>query len=112
MDGPSRDLLRGTLELIVLSLIAKEESYGYSIISMIKEQTQGRIEIKEGSLYPVLYRLEDASAIESVWHHPEGRGVPRKYYRILPEGERRLSRLREEWRDYVRLVNALIGGGP
>lgn len=111
MTGPDKELLRGTLELIVLSIIARQRSYGYSIINTIKQQTEGAIELKEGSLYPVLYRLEDAGAIESVWHYPEGRGVPRKYYRITLEGKKRLAQLRKEWHDYVRLVTALIEGG-
>ncbi|MDI7248108.1 MAG: PadR family transcriptional regulator [Bacillota bacterium] len=111
MGGPDKELLRGTLELVVLSIIARQTSYGYSIINAIKQETEGRIELKEGSLYPVLYRLEDAGAIESVWHYPEERGVPRKYYRILPEGKKRLGRLRKEWCDYVRLVTLLIEGG-
>jgi PadR family transcriptional regulator PadR len=76
-----------------------------------KRQTQGRIELKEGSLYPVLYRLEDAGAIESVWMQPEGRGVPRKYYRCLPEGQSLLAQRRAEWYDYVGLITALIEGG-
>ncbi|MEW6301677.1 MAG: helix-turn-helix transcriptional regulator, partial [Thermodesulfobacteriota bacterium] len=52
MTGPDKELLRGTLELIVLSIIARQRSYGYSIINTIKQQTEGRIELKEGSLYP------------------------------------------------------------
>jgi len=49
-------------------------------MNSIKEQTEGRIDLKEGSLYPAPYRLEDAEAIEGVWEKPEGRGVLRKYY--------------------------------
>lgn len=111
MSGPDKELLRGTLDLVVLSIIERESSYGYAIINAIKRQTQGRIELKEGSLYPVLYRLEDAGAIESVWMQPEGRGVPRKYYRCLPEGHRLLAQRRAEWYDYVGLITALIEGG-
>lgn len=107
--GPDKELLRGTLELIVLSIIAARESYGYAIITTIKERTHGQIDLKEGSLYPVLYRLEDSGSIESVWH-AEGRGVPRKYYRITQRGMEELARLRQEWLGYVKLVSNLIEG--
>jgi PadR family transcriptional regulator PadR len=108
MSGPDKDLMRGTLELIALAVIARNESYGYEIINSIKEVTEGAIDLKEGSLYPVLYRLEDDGAVESVWH-AVGRGNPRKYYRLTAKGAEALARRLDEWRDYVRLVNRVIG---
>ena len=80
MSGPDKELLRGTLDLVVLSIISRQSTYGYAIMNSIKEQTEGRIDLKEGSSYPAPYRLEDAEAIEGVWEKPEGRGVLRKYY--------------------------------
>lgn len=109
MDIPGKDLLRGTLELLVLSLLAQKESYGYEIISTIKNVTNGRLELKEGSLYPVLYRLEDRQAIESFWQ-AEGRGNPRKYYRLTEDGRLLLEQLKHEWQAYVNLVNSIVRG--
>jgi len=84
MSGPDKELLRGTLDLVALSIISRQSTYGYAIMNTIREQTEGRIELKEGSFYLALYRLGDAGPIDSAWEKPEGRGIPRKYYRILP----------------------------
>ena len=71
-----RELKRGTLEMILLRLLAEGEMYGYQLVSKLEQRSDGQFRIKEGTLYPVLYRLEDAGLVETRWETLE-RGVPR-----------------------------------
>ena len=103
----SRELKRGTIELVLLTLLADRERYGYEIVAAIEEWSGGRLEVRDGTLYPVLYRLEEAGFIEPRWETPE-RGVPRKYYRITPTGEKERHRLAGEWREFAAGLNAIL----
>jgi PadR family transcriptional regulator PadR len=104
----SRELKRGTMELVLLTLLADRERYGYEIVSAIEEWSGGRLVVRDGTLYPVLYRLEEAGFIEPRWETPE-RGVPRKYYRITPAGREELARLTAEWRGFAAGLDAILG---
>ena len=86
-----RELKRGSLELIVLHLLASGEAYGYEIVSKLTAETNGALEVTDGTLYPVLYRLERAGSVTVRWETPQ-RGVPRKYYRLTDAGRDELAR--------------------
>ena len=103
----SRELKRGTIELVLLTLLADRERYGYEIVSAIEERSGGRLAVRDGTLYPVLYRLEEAGFLEPRWETPE-RGVPRKYYRITPAGKKELGRLTAEWREFAAGLDAIL----
>lgn len=102
-----RELKRGSLELIVLHLLAPAEAYGYEIVSKLTAQTNGALEITDGTLYPVLYRLERAGFVTVRWETPE-RGVPRKYYRLTESGRAELRRLEQEWTSFVDAMARLL----
>jgi PadR family transcriptional regulator PadR len=102
-----RELRRGSLELIVLHVLAPGEAYGYEIVSKLEAETNGALEIKDGTLYPVLYRLERASFVDVRWETPE-RGVPRKYYRLTDAGREELARLTEEWTAFAKAMTRLL----
>ena len=102
-----RELKRGSLELIVLHLLSPGEAYGYEIVSKLTEQTNGALEVTDGTLYPVLYRLERAGYVAIRWETPE-RGVPRKYYQLTNEGREELERLREEWTTFAKAMARLL----
>jgi PadR family transcriptional regulator PadR len=102
-----RELKRGTLEMILLKLLAIRPMYGYELISTMEQQGGEQFQIKEGTLYPVLYRLENAGFITPRWETQE-RGVPRKYYEITPSGREQLERLLAEWQEFIAAVNRLI----
>ncbi len=102
-----RELKRGSLELIVLHLLSPGEAYGYEIVSKLTEQTNGALAVTDGTLYPVLYRLERAGYVAVRWETPV-RGVPRKYYRLTDEGRAELERLRDEWTTFVRAMARLL----
>jgi PadR family transcriptional regulator PadR len=105
--GIERELKRGSLELIVLHLLAPTEAYGYEIVSKLTAQTSGALAVTDGTLYPVLYRLERGGYVAVRWETPE-RGVPRKYYRLTDTGREELERLREEWTTFARAMAKLL----
>ena len=79
MEGViDRELKRGTLEMILLKFLAGREMYGYELVSALEARAGPGFRLNEGTLYPVLYRLEDARLIEARWETP-GRGVPRSW---------------------------------
>ena len=102
-----RELRRGSLELIVLHLLAPKESYGYEIVSRLTAETNGALEVKDGTLYPVLYRLERAAFVAVRWETPD-RGVPRKYYRLTDRGRDELARLTHEWNAFAGAMAKLL----
>jgi PadR family transcriptional regulator PadR len=108
--GIERELKRGSLELIVLHLLNGREAYGYEIVSELTSRTNGSLEVTDGTLYPVLYRLERAGLVAVRWETPV-RGVPRKYYRLTDEGRRELTTLRREWMSFARVMGELLGEG-
>jgi|SRR4029077_18819928 PadR family transcriptional regulator PadR len=102
-----RELKRGSLELIVLHLLAPGEAYGYEIVTKLTEQTNGALEVTDGTLYPVLYRLERAEFVTVRWETQE-RGVPRKYYRLTSAGRDELRRLEDEWMTFTKAMTKLL----
>jgi PadR family transcriptional regulator, regulatory protein PadR len=106
--GIDRELRRGTLELIVLHLLSPGEAYGYEIVSKLTAETNGALEVTDGTLYPVLYRLERAQLVSVRWETQE-RGVPRKYYRLTDAGRTELARLTHEWTTFADAMSALLG---
>jgi PadR family transcriptional regulator PadR len=107
-SGIERELKRGSLELIVLHLLAGGEAYGYEIVSRLTAETNGALGVTDGTLYPVLYRLERAGFVAVRWDTPE-RGVPRKYYRLTGAGREELARLTHEWTAFVDAMAKLLG---
>jgi len=109
MKDLQRELRRGTLELLLLRLLAEKPTYGYELVSQLARRSAGRFEIKEGTLYPVLYRLEDAGLIVPEWD-PPARGVPRKVYRLTEAGVERVEELTAAWRSFAADVEAILSG--
>jgi PadR family transcriptional regulator PadR len=102
-----RELKRGTLEMVLLKLLSERQMYGYELVSTLEERGGEEFQIKEGTLYPVLYRLENAGFIESRWETLE-RGVPRKYYRLTDQGKYQLAHLVKEWQDFFTVINRIL----
>lgn len=109
-----RELKRGSLEMLLLTLVREEDRYGYELVTALEERSGGLLSVPGGTLYPVLYRLEEDGHLETRWE-AEGRGAPRKYYRITDEGREELERRLEQWRRYAEAVDRVLasaGGGP
>ncbi|MCI8489585.1 MAG: PadR family transcriptional regulator [Lachnospiraceae bacterium] len=92
-----RQMKKGVLDMLVLKLLEGEMKYGYQLIQEMKEKSGGVFLLKEGTLYPVLYRLEDEGFIESRWQEPEGKQVARKYYCITESGSMALKEISGIW---------------
>ena len=111
MSTFERELRRGTLEMLLLRILADEPTYGYELVSRLSERTGGRFGIKEGTLYPVLYRLEDAGFVAPEWQQQDrtsGRGAPRKVYRLTDAGTHRIEELTEAWRSFSEAVEQVL----
>lgn len=93
-------------DLMILLILKREDSYGYSITQEVKHLSSGRINWKEGSLYPVLKKLEANKLIKSYWNIKDF-DRPRKYYKILPKGIKELEKIFEERQFWNSIVDAL-----
>jgi transcriptional regulator len=102
------ELIKGTLSLIILSLLNRRAMYGYEIVATVKEETDGVFEWKAGSLYPSLHKLEKDGMIRGQWEgEPDSRR--RKYYRLTDAGRAALARKEESWSQLQRAVNQIMG---
>lgn len=108
--GSEREFKRGSLELAVLHLLQSGEAYGYDIVTTLAQRTGGALEVTDGTLYPLLYRLERAGSVAVRWETPE-RGAPRKYYRLTDAGRLELARLTREWTHFANAMNHLLAQG-
>lgn len=107
LDLLRRELARGTAELAVLSILSSGRRYGYELLRLLQGTGSGLLEIKEGTLYPLLHRLEDAGHVIPAWQ-AGGRARPRKYYTITPDGRRHVAMLRAEWSGLVNAMQELL----
>ncbi len=103
----SKELLKGTLEVIVLKLLSEHgKMYGYELSQMVKEQTDGKIYLKDGSLYPALHKLT-GKGILTTEEVRIGKRV-RKYYQITKKGQAQKDSLVEEMRDFIHTMEKVI----
>lgn len=102
LENAVLELRRGVLILAVMSQLAGEQ-YGYSLIKILSERG---LEIDQGTLYPLLRRLESQGLLESRWRIDEAR--PRRYYQLSPAGLKLLPRLKAEWQTLVSLLEKIL----
>ena len=105
-----RQLKRGVLEIVVLKMISREPTYGYQLLGDMDRISEGLFKIKEGTLYPILYRLEDDGLIRSEWSVPKDKDVSKKYYVITGQGEEALKELIELWSEFDRITGKILEG--
>lgn len=103
---------KGSLEMILLCLIAKKETYGYEIIANLNDRCASVLGYaKEGTVYPILYRLEEAGLIQGRIVPSAANGGSKKYYTLTDNGRENLAELIVFWRRYTMCVNSFICGG-
>ncbi len=108
MDKYEQQFKKGILEMLVLKLVSQQQAYGYDLILRLRSLGQGLFDLKEGTLYPILYRLEDDGLIRSKKEAaPEG-GRGKKYYQITPEGEALAQRLAEYWQVFSACTSQVM----
>lgn len=103
-----KQLKKGVLEILVLKLLEKEEKYGYQLIQEMRKRSGEMFVLREGTLYPILYRLEEEGMIGSRWSEPKGREVSRKYYEISQEGKAALTELTDLWNRFSERVAQML----
>jgi PadR family transcriptional regulator PadR len=108
-DGRGTQLLRGVLDLCLLAVMEDEPAYGYEMTKRLRER--GLAIVGEGSIYPLLGRLEREGLVESYRAASNG-GPPRKYYRPSREGRRALAAGIHEWRAARDAVDGVLGPAP
>lgn len=102
-----KEMLKGYIDIIILSMLHDEDLYGYELAKRVKEQTNNRFELKEGTLYLAFKRLEQSSLIESYWGD-ESVGGRRKYYKLLPNGRQHLIRRKQEWEHLKQIIDLFL----
>lgn len=101
------DIIRGHTDTIILSHLAKVDSYGYEINKTIKVKTENQYELKEATLYSAFKRLEELGYITSYWGE-DGPGARRKYYKITKLGLVFLSQSKNDWKEAKKIIDQLI----
>lgn len=104
----NKELLKGHLPLLILGLLEECPLHGYAICEAVKERYAGSFKLGEGTLYPLLYRLERKGHIKGKWEAgPNGR--ERKVYNITPSGKREIHRGQKEWKSLIQLFRDVLG---
>jgi PadR family transcriptional regulator PadR len=103
----NRELKKGSVEFLVLSLLEARPRHGYEIGKLIEARSKGRIQFRIGSLYPILCRLEDRDMLSGRWVEKAGRR--RRYYRLTVAGRRFLAAQRNAWDEFVLTINHIAG---
>ena len=99
-----RELLKGSTETLLLSLLANESMYGYQLVKEMDKRSSGYFRFKEGTLYPALHRLERDGLVNGKWGtSPSGQN--RRYYHITTDGRAKLKLMLEEWQLFTKAVN-------
>jgi DNA-binding PadR family transcriptional regulator len=102
----SPELMRGSLDLLVLSVLAGGPKYGYLVLKQLREASRGLVEAQAGTVYPLLHRLESEHLISSRWDNSTGRR--RKWYELTNKGRKRLSQQTREWHEYAECIRSLL----
>lgn len=109
-DRFSQQLKKGVLEMLVLKLICDKPTYGYELLTALKETSKGRFTLKEGTLYPILYRLEDDGLIHAEWSQGQGRMAPKKMYAATEAGREENIRRLAVWQEFKDTVSGFVEG--
>jgi DNA-binding PadR family transcriptional regulator len=111
MEAISGDKLRGHLEMLILATLERGEAHGLEILRRLEGGGCGLLKLKEGSLYPALYRLEEAGDVAARWERKQRgrRGARARIYQLTAKGHRALARGRGEWQTFVVTLSGILG---
>lgn len=101
------ELVKGSIDSLLLCLIGQRPMYGYQIIKELENKSQGYFKYKEGTLYPALHRMEKAGLLTGKWEATPG-GRQRRYYYITVKGSSILAERRVQWLDFLSAMNMII----
>lgn len=106
--GHDAQLLKGTVRLMALRLLEREPMYGYQMIQLLRDRSEGYFHLGEGALYPLLHELEGAGFIRGKWVESDARPQRRRYYHLTAQGKRELARRKEEWQGFARAIELVL----
>ena len=101
------DLLKGTLDVLILKTLSWGARHGYGISKAIREVTEDDFQVEEGALYPALRRLEKKGLLEASWGETDT-GRQAKFYALTPQGEARLADELSRWSRYVEAMSRVL----
>src|SRR5262245_16241851 len=101
------DLMRGTLDLLILRTLRRGPSHGLSIAKHIQRTSEDLLQVETGSLYPALYRLEAKGWIAASWELSD-KGKRARYYRLTPKGKTQLAAEQSKWEAFARAMGLLL----
>ncbi len=104
----SRELKKGSIQLLILALLENRKRHGYELGKLIEARSEGRLVFRLHSLYPTLCRMEEMGLLKSRWVEKPGTRR-RRFYRLTARGRQALERKRESWSQYMQAVNQIVG---
>jgi PadR family transcriptional regulator, regulatory protein PadR len=104
----SKELLKGAADTLVLSTFADGEKYGYQVVKELEHRSEGFFRFKEGTLYPILHRLERQGLLTGRWE-TKSHGSERRYYSLTAKGETVLGDKLTEWKSFSQAVGRVTG---
>ncbi|PLT30590.1 PadR family transcriptional regulator [Peribacillus deserti] len=107
----NKEVLKGHIDTIILSLLHNKDMYGYELAKLVRDKSEEQFELKEGTLYLSLKRLEKNEWISAYWGDDQGPGGRRKYYKLTPLGEKGLEEKRKEWLFVKKIIDTFLEGG-
>lgn len=108
MAAPKLDLPQGTLDLLLLKIVALEAAHGYAIAQRLRQMSRAALQIGQGTLYPALHRLEYRGLLASEWRAAES-GREAKFYRLTAKGRAQLERELADWERLTGVVGLILG---
>ncbi len=108
MGETKTDLLRGTLDLLILKVLTLEPMHGLGISRRLEQITGGVFQVQAGTLFPALHRLEQKGHIQGEWRESENNRKA-KYYALTPSGQKQLGEERQNWIQVVSAIDAVLG---
>jgi PadR family transcriptional regulator, regulatory protein PadR len=107
-NQPDVEMLKGTLDMMILRTLVTGDAHGHTIAKVIEHTSEDILEVEQGSLYPALHRLEDRRWVSSYWGTIENNRKA-KFYRLTALGKKQLEREKHRWRQMARAIGLVMG---
>jgi PadR family transcriptional regulator PadR len=107
-NEPNAEMLKGTLDMMVLRTLVTGDAHGHTIAKVIERTSEDVLEVEQGSLYPALHRLEDRGWVSSYWGASENNRKA-KFYRLTAAGKKQLAQEKDRWRQMARAIAMVMG---
>ncbi|MBS7529928.1 PadR family transcriptional regulator [Hazenella sp. IB182353] len=106
----NKEIMKGSIDILILSVIQQGDTYGYEIMQMIRQKSNDLHQMTQGTLYPALKRLENKGYLTSYWGEAPDTGVKRKFYSLTEGGKKALAQKVKEWDQVTNIIKQVRGG--